>query len=197
MSRTPKIVPTMIGAWGTAAGYIPQDVHELRHDLKVQTPTWMIKIEADSVLTEDASTVTDFTDHAEVLGWSGASGRLTDGHVSGPLFTAGTLQHSDIWVKTLKGSFCNKVKNTMNKGVNCPSITIVRIAHIGDMRKIVDTHLFTNCKFQYFENQMDEAVFSFRFQEETVTTTDYSQSGEEKGNTVSHTLYDVVDSQDS
>lgn len=151
---------------------------------EVKSPEWMIKM--DDLLESD---VEDFNDYAELFGWHAESSRFTTGDISNSLFTSATLRHSDLTVLIPNGGFSAKLESKMNLGDPIQELTIVRLGNIRATKVKLQTVVYTICRIQSFQQQLDRL-----FLQMTVTTKEntifvFDIDGQNKGQVVSRVDY--------
>ncbi len=160
--------------------HIPTVDPKIAHKGSVTTPEWMISI--DDLLS---STIEDYEQYCELLGWYAEQARITKGNTANQLFASATVQHSNIIVIVPNGTFGPTLENKMNTGSNLSEVTISRLANMGEMKVLLQEIKFTNCKIETIQQQLDKLVLTLRPETRENTVYQYDQSGQKEGQTVS------------
>jgi len=150
----------------------------------VKSPEWMVSL--DALVT---SQVADYTNFCELFGWYGESSRLTTGGISGQLFTSAALKHTDIVLFLPNGGHGPILENNMNIGTPLATVTIVRLGNVGTLKVKLQTIVFTHCRIQSCQQQLDRLYLTFSPTTKTNTVFVYDNSGQNQGQMVSTADY--------
>jgi hypothetical protein len=150
----------------------------------VKSPEWMVKM--DDMLKCD---VADFDDHAELFGWFAESSRFTTGDISNTLFTSATLKHSDLIVMIPNAGYSAALETRMNTGTPIDSLTIVRLGNIKALKVKLQTIVYTNCRIQSYQQQLDRLILQLSVTSKENTIFVYNNAGENQGQVVSKVDY--------
>lgn len=153
-------------------------------DRGVKSPEWMILI--DDLLN---SNVDGFNDHCELFGWYGESSRLTTGDISNQLFTSATLRHTDLTLLLPNGGHAAQIESKMNLGIPLANVEIVRLGNIKSTKVKLQTIVYTNCRIQTFQQQLDRIILNLMVSSKTNTVFVYDNDGTNKGQMVSKVDY--------
>ncbi|MDP3371293.1 MAG: hypothetical protein Q8S21_00125 [Candidatus Paracaedibacteraceae bacterium] len=149
-----------------------------------KSPEWMIQI--DNFLS---STVSGYENYAELFGWYGESSRYTSGNVSSQLFTSATLQHTDLVIIIPNGGYATTLESLMNTGTSINQVTITRLGKINSMVVTLQTLVYTTCRIQRFNQQLDQLVVEMSILAKSNTVYVYGQDGQSQGQMVSSVDY--------
>ena len=181
----PGSTSSQYGAQSFGSHTVQQADHNIGFLGNVKTAEWMLKI--DDILS---STVSEYEDYAECFGWFAEQSRVTSGSTSNQLITSSTVQHSNVIVMIPTGIYDPVLEKNMNSGVNMQEMTIVRLAHVGEERKPLQTLKFTNVKMETKRQEHDFLILSFRIETRENTNFQYDQDGTPKGQSV--TFFDYT-----
>ena len=78
----------------------------------------------------------------------------------------------------------------MNRGTNISFVLLVRLTNVGQTREIQQIILYTDCKIESIQQQLDEIIVSFRPESCTNIIFKYTQQAVLEGQSVS--FYDYV-----
>ena len=161
------------------------DINQPDAEVKgVKAPEWMVKM--DDLMKSE---VADFNDHAELFGWYAESSRFTTGDISNNLFTSATLKHSDLILLLPNGGYSAQLETRMNTGTEVDSLTIVRLGNIKALKVKLQTIVYTNCRIQTFQQQLDRLILQLSVTTKENTIFVYDVNGESKGQVVSKVDY--------
>ncbi len=150
----------------------------------VKSPEWMVQM--DDILASD---VDDYNDYAELFGWYAESSRFTTGDISNSLFTSATLKHSDLVVLLPNGGFSAILETRMNTGTPVDQLTIVRLGNIKAMKVELQTIVYSNCRIQSFQQQLDRLILQMSVTSKVNTIFVYDNDGQSQGQVVSSVDY--------
>jgi hypothetical protein len=152
----------------------------------VQSPEWMV--EMDSFLS---SNVSGYTSYCQLYGWYGESSRYTSGDVASSLFTSATLRHSDLIVIIPNGGYATTLESMMNTGTPIQQLTIARLGTISSSIVTLQTLVFTMCRIQKFNQQLDQVIIEMSILTKQNTVFVYGQDGSSQGQMVSQVDYSL------
>ncbi|MCX7338470.1 MAG: hypothetical protein NTX76_04235 [Alphaproteobacteria bacterium] len=151
------------------------------NDTSIKSPEWMVKI--DGLMS---SSVVDYTDHCELLGWFGASSRQSFGDISPG---SATIKHSDLILKVPNGGYGATLETNMYKGIPLDLVQIVRLGNIQSMKVKLQVIDFKKCFVQLHQQELGALVLYLRITVKTNTIFVYDVDGNNKGQIVSEMNY--------
>lgn len=171
---------------------VPVHSPSIQHTSHVALPEWMVMIDDLLSSTVDGApdgTDADLTQCCELLGWYSEQARLTKGNTANQLFSTAAVQHSSVLIAIPIGDYVASLENKMNSGANIAAIKLIRLANITDLKVPLQHIIYTNCRIESTQQQLDRFVLSFRPETRQNTIVQYNQDGTKKGNNVSYFDY--------
>ncbi len=164
---------------------IPIVDSDMGYNESISVPEWMIQV--DDILS---SSIKNFENFSELYGWYSDRSRLTKGRTANNLFSTSAIQHSNVLAVLPAGIYFPTLENKMNRGTNISFVLLVRLTNVGQTREIQQIILYTDCKIESIQQQLDEIIVSFRPESCTNIIFKYTQQAVLEGQSVS--FYDYV-----
>lgn len=143
----------------------------------VHIPDWMVSI--DGAGTKSA--LKDYTQYTELMGWYCESSRHVKGDSVNPLYTGGTLWHSDVFLILENGFHNAYITRSVADGTITPKIVLVRLSHINSTVQVVQQLTFSTCHWVGVHNHMDWLLVRFTACKRENKVTAFTQNGTQKG----------------